>query len=76
MATTYVIENEDLCTKCGWSPFAGMRVQGRVIRVWLRGQLAYEASWDAEPCLAEPGSGRLLPELMMDRKVSSWPNRL
>lgn len=34
---TVTIENEGLHTKCGWSPFAGMRVRGRVRRVQFRG---------------------------------------
>jgi carbamoyl-phosphate synthase/aspartate carbamoyltransferase/dihydroorotase len=41
---TYVIDEAQLETKCGWSPFAGMRVRGRVRRVTLRGKTAYEGS--------------------------------
>lgn len=41
MDETYVISNEDLQTKCGWSPFAGMKVTGRVKKVVLRGQIVY-----------------------------------
>ncbi len=29
-------------TKCGWSPFVGLRAMGRVIRVRLRGRVAWE----------------------------------
>jgi dihydroorotase len=36
-----VIENEGLHTKCGWSPFSGMQVRGRVQRVQLRGALVF-----------------------------------
>ena len=43
-------------TKCGWTAFAGMRAGGRVRRVVLRGQVAYE---DGE-VLAPPGSGRVI----------------
>ncbi|MBU3957268.1 amidohydrolase family protein [Patescibacteria group bacterium] len=39
---SYLIENENLKTKCGWSPFEGKRVTGRVRRVFLRGQKVYE----------------------------------
>lgn len=39
---SYVIENENLQTKCGWSPFAGMKVTGKVKKVILRGQLVYD----------------------------------
>ena len=43
-----------LHSRCGWSPFEGMKLRGRVRRVVLRGQLAYE---DGE-ALAPPGFGR------------------
>jgi dihydroorotase len=52
----YLIRNETLFTKCGWTPFAGMEAAGRVERVTLRGQVVYE---DGQ-VLAPPGSGRLL----------------
>lgn len=45
---------EPLHTRCGWTPFAGMRVRGRVRRVWLRGQ---EAFCDGV-LRALPGTGR------------------
>jgi dihydroorotase-like cyclic amidohydrolase len=51
------IRDEVLYTKCGWSPFAGMTVNGRVQRVILRGETVFE---DGQ-LLATPGSGRLLP---------------
>lgn len=38
----YVIQNEGLQTKCGWTPFAGIEVPGRVTRVVLRDQAVYE----------------------------------
>lgn len=53
----YVIKNEDLKTKCGWSPFAGRRVVGRVQTVTLHGAVVYQ---DGQ-VLAVPGSGRILP---------------
>ncbi len=40
-------------SRCGWTPFEGMVLRGRVRRVWLRGRLAYE---DPQ-VLALPGSG-------------------
>jgi carbamoyl-phosphate synthase/aspartate carbamoyltransferase/dihydroorotase len=52
----YEIKNEDLKTKCGWSPFAGRRVVGKVTKVYIRGNLAYEDG----KVLAEAGSGRIL----------------
>ena len=41
-------------TRCGWTPFEGRRVRGRVERVVLRGQVAYENG----KVLAAPGAGR------------------
>lgn len=54
---SYVFENKDLKTKCGWTPFAGKRVQGRIRRVFLRGQMVFENG----QILAEKGTGRVLP---------------
>ena len=52
----YVIKNEDLLTKCGWSPFAGQTVNGRVKKVYIRGELVFENG----KVIAKPGSGRVL----------------
>ena len=52
-----VIGDEVVHSKCGWTPFAGMAVPGRVRRVVLRGEVAFA---DGQVCAA-PGSGRLLP---------------
>ena len=53
---SYVIERETLYTKCGWSPFEGMRVRGKVREVWIRGQKVF----DGEQVLSEAGFGRNL----------------
>ena len=50
------IDRRQLRTKCGWTPFDGMRVRGRVLRVRLRGRLALEG----DEILAAPGSGHIL----------------
>lgn len=52
----WTIGERPFYTRCGWSPFAGRKVRGRVERVFLRGRLAY----DAGRLLLEPGSGRLI----------------
>jgi len=49
----YVIDRVNLRTLCGWSPFEGMRVSGRVIGVWIRGVHVY----DGERVLVDPGFG-------------------
>jgi dihydroorotase-like cyclic amidohydrolase len=41
-------------SRCGWTPFEGWRVRGRVRRVTLRGRIAYEDG----AVLAPPGTGR------------------
>ena len=38
----WVIKNEDLKTKCGWSPFEGWRVKGKVKKVSIRGTKVFE----------------------------------
>ncbi|MBN2303272.1 MAG: hypothetical protein JXQ72_02265, partial [Anaerolineae bacterium] len=53
---TYVVERRNLRTKCGWSPFEGMRVRGKVCEVWIRGQKVF----DGERVLATPGFGHNL----------------
>lgn len=54
--TPYTINNQNLYTKCGWTPFAGMKAAGQVTRVTLRGQVVYE---DGQ-VVAQPGSGQII----------------
>jgi len=53
----YTLTHDEQLSKCGWTPFAGREVAGRVLRTVLRGRTA----WDGSTVLAEPGSGRVLP---------------
>ncbi|EKD85186.1 MAG: hypothetical protein ACD_38C00071G0004 [uncultured bacterium] len=41
-AIRYTLNAERLFTKCGWTPFNGMEVTGRVKKVVLREQLVYD----------------------------------
>jgi dihydroorotase (multifunctional complex type) len=50
----YELTNEQMFSKCGWTPFAGKKVKGKIEQVFIRGSLAY----DQGECLARPGSGR------------------
>ena len=50
---SYEIDDAALLTSPGWSPFAGMRVWGRIREVRIRGRIAY----DGEQVLAPRGSG-------------------
>ena len=52
----YTIRNSDQLTKCGWTPFDGREVIGRVVRVVLRGVVVYE---NGKICV-EGGFGRIL----------------
>lgn len=52
----YTLDPENLLTKCGWTPFDGMVVQGLVRRVVLRGQVAYEEG----KIKVTPGFGRVM----------------
>ncbi len=54
--TRAVLSHENLYTRCGWTPFEGMAVQGRVRRVIVRGQIAYE---DGEIRVG-PGFGQVI----------------
>lgn len=55
--TPTIVQNETMFSKCGWTPFAGWEVAGRVTRVTLRGNLVFAAG----KLLASPGSGHVLP---------------
>jgi dihydroorotase-like cyclic amidohydrolase len=52
----YTIRNENLKTKCGWTPFAGWKVRGKIVATFLRGHLAYEDG----KILVPAGFGRLV----------------
>ncbi len=54
----YTISNANLHTKCGWTPFDGVKGAGRVQRVVLRGVEVYANG----QVTAQPGSGKMLPQ--------------
>ncbi len=54
--TPTTIKNENLKTKCGWSPFDGWEVPGSVSKVVLRGETVFENG----EVVAEPGSGKVI----------------
>ena len=55
--TPTVIRNANMFSKCGWTPFDGMAVAGRVQRVILRGNVVFEDG----KVTAVPGSGQMIP---------------
>jgi carbamoyl-phosphate synthase/aspartate carbamoyltransferase/dihydroorotase len=50
----YEIKAADQWTRCGWTPFEGWKVRGKVIQVVLRGETAFKGG----EVLATPGSGK------------------
>ncbi len=52
----YTVKNSELHTKCGWSPFDGWELPGRVTKTVLHGQMVYENG----KVLAVPGSGLVI----------------
>ncbi len=65
LGESQLFDNRDLRSHCGWSPFSGMRVQGVVRQVTLRGRQVY----DGEQVLAAPGSG--LPLTQQNPRVDA-----
>lgn len=52
----YIIDNNNLKTKCGWSPFDSWKVKGQVKRVFVRGKKVFENG----KILVRPGSGKVI----------------
>jgi carbamoyl-phosphate synthase/aspartate carbamoyltransferase/dihydroorotase len=48
------VKGEELFSRCGWSPFEGMNLEGKVRRVIMRGQIVFEDG----KVIAQPGFGR------------------
>jgi carbamoyl-phosphate synthase / aspartate carbamoyltransferase / dihydroorotase len=61
------IRAADTYTRCGWTPFEGWKVRGRLKRVVLRGKEAYR---DGQ-VLAPPGYGKDLRESILSAKETS-----
>ncbi len=52
----WIIKNENLFTKCKWSPFDGQEVTGKIKKVTIRGTKVFEN----DKILVEPGFGKIL----------------
>lgn len=52
----YEIGEDSLKTKCGWSPFVGKKVKGKVRTVFIRGIKVFESG----QVMAKPGSGKVI----------------
>ncbi|MBW1976463.1 MAG: dihydroorotase [Deltaproteobacteria bacterium] len=53
------ISNQEIVSKCGWTPYDGMEVQGRIVTTIVRGKVVAE---NAKP-VAERGYGQFIPRL-------------
>ena len=54
MKKKWKITAENRLSRCGWTPFEGKEVYGRIEMVFLRGKLAY----DGENVISKPGEGK------------------
>ncbi|MCL4353185.1 dihydroorotase [Patescibacteria group bacterium] len=52
----FLIRNSNLHTKCGWSPFAGWKIKGKVNKVFIRGKKVFEYG----KVLTKPGFGNII----------------
>ena len=53
------LSNDQIVSKCGWTPFDGMEIRGKVFQTLLRGRTVAE---NGRPT-GEPGYGRFVPRL-------------
>lgn len=53
----YTISNDKLFTKCGWSPFEGQKVIGKVVKTVIDGKTCFENG----KIIAKPGEGLVIP---------------
>ncbi len=51
---TVTIENKWIASKCGWTPYDGMKVTGWPVQVYLKGQLAMSDDQILRPHTGEP----------------------
>lgn len=49
----YTIDNSQILSKCGWTPFAGMKVRGKIVKVVLRGKEVFNGSEIIQPNLGK-----------------------
>lgn len=52
----YLLTKKNLKTKCGWSPFEGQKVKGKVSKVIIRGKKVFESG----KLLIKPGEGKVI----------------
>ncbi|UCD40970.1 MAG: amidohydrolase family protein [Chloroflexota bacterium] len=67
---TWEIQGANTFTRCGWTPFEGWKVHGRLKKVTLRGKVAY----DDGKVIAKPGSGVNIRKkgIILDKNLKNW----
>jgi dihydroorotase len=55
LSREHTIANEEVLSKCGWTPYAGRKVRGLPVHTLVRGQFVFENG----KVVGEPGYGRL-----------------
>ncbi|MBU1240250.1 dihydropyrimidinase [Myxococcota bacterium] len=59
------LNDSDQISRCGYSPYEGMMVQGSMLAVFSRGQLVF----DGENVACEPGRGEFVPRRAVSQKL-------
>jgi dihydroorotase-like cyclic amidohydrolase len=64
--STHVLTNKTVVSKAGWTPYDGLKVQGRSVATYVRGNLiARDGKVMARPGVGQyllgPGAGRAFP---------------
>jgi dihydroorotase len=59
LSQQHTITNEEVLSKCGWTPYAGRKVRGLPVHTLVRGQFVFENG----KVVGEPGYGRLASPL-------------
>ena len=55
----WTIHAEDMHSHAGWTPYDGLKVDGKIIRTVLRGNTIY----NGESVVAQPGDGQFIPAI-------------
>lgn len=53
---SYIFDNQSLFTKSGWSPFAGWKMKGKVVKVVIRSKTVFKDG----TVVSSPGSGNIV----------------
>jgi dihydroorotase len=61
---TWILEDKDILSKAGWTPYAGYPLKGRVIATYVRGSKMAEEG----RCIGPPGWGQFVPGKGFNRR--------